>query len=707
MSKRRMMDKGNSVFKACIAGIIALALGTSIVPAYGAEELNQDDLSEIASLPLPQARDRLSARIADLDRTLNMLENMERLGFEAPALKQDDGGNIPDDGSVLYTNNYSLLTLDELNRQLAQESDPPLSFHQIITPPSSRIQFYFGDLERLFEQASYEPGRDATPYYVSRVIFRDGSAQDFPQPQSEEDYRWLGAGPPLVLPVSKPIDRINVSIRYTAFTTLRKIVLTPEQPEVLGDNGERYQWAKRDDGRVTLRMILPQDAPYAVEGLNGGGRALHQNGWSGARMPTAQGVEQIKALRATLTEVRDNATRFHSSQELVEHLKAQQQRVISSASVPQDQVNSSISFAVAPQSLIIYLPSGEQKQTIAKELLNQLTQRDLYVANDENSRLQGLIDNSGAWIFPPRYQEIQDTAYPGIFRIQEGTIAVQGDDSQRVFGCYAADMAGRELTKLPFDDIVRDLGNDLLWVADGGREWFGIYQPKARRFVLPLEFRHPVLEDNLFIAARRDRSAGRKYLFGAYTLQGKQLLSPIYQQIEKSGNFLYAQQEKGGYDVFSLLGKKLTPDGYGALGEFVNDQPLLVRHKANNDFRLVTSAGALLPYKLPYDDVEPFSNGMAIVQKNDLFGAIDLHGRLSVPTIYKHIFKFQGKYAAARTTEIDDMVLIDRRNHVVKTLGLYRGIETDSDDNVVGYRAYDAEQKEDRIFNLDGEPVRE
>ena len=108
------------------------------------------------------------------------------------------------------------------------------------------------------------------------------------------------------------------------------------------------------------------------------------------------------------------------------------------------------------------------------------------------------------------------------------------------------------------------------------------------------------------------------------------------------------------------------------IGRFVGQQPLLMQDTKSGKFAFIDRQGERLAIKLSYDEVEPFSNGMAVVGRDGSYGAIDLAGRLQVPLDYQQINAFQTRYAAAvRAGGGTSLVLISQDSKVIKELGSY------------------------------------
>lgn len=98
-------------------------------------------------------------------------------------------------------------------------------------------------------------------------------------------------------------------------------------------------------------------------------------------------------------------------------------------------------------------------------------------------------------------------------------------------------------------------------------------------------------------------------------------------------------------------------------------QPLLIENQNNGQFYFIDVKGRPLPWRLPYDEIKPFSNGMAVVTQDNKSGAIDTTGTLRVPLKFGIINPFQTNLASAEMDGVDGLVLINKTGVVVKKLG--------------------------------------
>jgi hypothetical protein len=265
-----------------------------------------------------------------------------------------------------------------------------------------------------------------------------------------------------------------------------------------------------------------------------------------------------------------------------------------------------------------------------------------------------------------------------------------------------------KLVDLPFEHITEVLSNDLVLVERETNGPYGLYDARRHRFVLPMKFVNPTVTDNLFIARLGKRTDVTEGLYGAYTLDGKEILPTQFSGIEHSEGLLYATSaDRSRQEVFDLQGKRINLQGDNVIGRFVGPQPALVQDTKSRKFAFIDRQGARLPIKLPYDEVTPFSNGMAVVGRDESYGAIDLAGRLRVPLDYQQINAFQTRYAAAiRAGGGSSLILISQDNKVIKALGSYTSMKVPDNGNEARYYVRD-QNKDDEylVYDADGNLV--
>jgi hypothetical protein len=368
-------------------------------------------------------------------------------------------------------------------------------------------------------------------------------------------------------------------------------------------------------------------------------------------------------------------------------------------------------FEATPQRIVIHvLDPMEDNSVEFTQVDNVLAEQARYIALDRNAERYGFIDQAGQWLIKPRWVQVQDSQMADTYTLFSPEKSSDPDsDWQALRSQLAYFPAGsNKLVDLPFEYITETLSNGLLLVERETNGPYGLYDAKGHRFVLPMKFVNPTVTGNVFIARLGKRTDVMEGLYGAYTLDGKEILPAQFSGIEHSEGLLYASSaDRSRQNVFDLDGKRLNLPGDNVIGRFVGQQPLLVQDAKSRKFAFINRQGTRLPIKLPYDEVEPFSNGMAVVARAGSYGAIDLAGILRVPLEYSQLNAFQTRYAAAiRAGGGSGLVLISQDNKLIKELGSYASLEVPDNGNEARYYVRDPKDSDAYLaYDADGNLV--
>jgi hypothetical protein len=667
-------------------------------------EEHDTGLENIASLTLPEARTRLDQVIADLNQILTMLDRMKNIQFDvgaadsAPLSREDEE----------YLPAFSLLTKKEADARVAAELKKPLAFRQDITTSGSEVVLDLDALNDILAR-SQTPDSDYVLYYtLQNMTFVDGSemsmaelrAQNAAWYQDSEDEE-IFHHDTFALPVNKPIAKMRIKLAYNAVPDYKKVMLTRNNPEVTLDNGERYRLTQMEGDSVSLLITLLKDAQYVAEGLTPEGKSLETRGRSASSLPSDEAIKRLRTYYQQLIETRDNINNYTDTKHLQAHLDSL---------IPKDDstkemlrtTNLTVYFRGRPESVAIYRLAAPQETTLTKEVVNHNATQSLYIAQDSEKKRYGFIDKSGKWQIKPQFEDIRPTEVNSLYEMRMGTRPVSDTFSEIITRYYFVDDKKYQISEAPFKTLSKVITDSLILVEVETNGSYGVYDIKRHQFAIPMKYVNVEIADNLFIASLGERTYGYERRYGVSTLQGKEILPFRFAGIEKVGNFIYATSyDNDQRDIYTLSGKKLNPAGYQTSGLFIDNQPVVLKQHQTGQYRLLSATGKLLPIKLPYDEVFPFSNGMATVEKDNLQGAIDVSGTLRIPLEYDDVYPFQKNYAAAETADnLRDFLLIDRNNKVLKRFAGYSYISAERNSNDAVYHVYDENQ---RNFMIDAD----
>ena len=670
---------------------------------YSAEELNEGGDADIGELPLPEAKKRINYLILDVRDVINRITMIQNLKLEITPVTPTKTGE-PE--APTYEPLFVPLPTGEVKQALAQ-LEPQPTFRQFFFDNQSGLKLDVEPFHEIFKRTAVPDQRTEEHYQVQTLHWRDGTQQPFSDvaatatdPEDRYDDSTKAE-----LKLNKPVERITLAVTYQSYPGFKKVVLDKDHPKVTADGGEYYQLTTLEGNKASLMLAIPKGASYVIQGLTHEGKALRN---SSSNANTSINLAQSANLRTyydELLRIRKNFADFKTSQALQEHLV---QFAKGLPAVPDTLTNISAGyrFDSTPDSVVIHVLQAPQEQTAELQMANAAPAEERYIAYDNKTQKNGFIDKNGVWVVKPRFERAENSPVPGIYRMVVGEKPSGDDDGWRelITKYFMFAPGTNTLKQLPFDIIEQQINDDLIIVEQITNGPYGVFDIKQQQIVVPMKYVNPEVVGTLFIARPGTKTYQSDAQYGIWSLSGKELLAPRYRSISAQDGFIYTTgQDEEQHDVYNLALKKITPPGFTALGVFADDQPLLIQERKTRKFAFIDTQGKILPISLPYDQVESFSNGMAVIKKGDRYGAIDLTGKVRVPPTYEAINFFQKSLAAVEMEGFDGLVLIDKDNTLVKKLGhrLYSEIKANSNDAM--YHVWDAkEENRINVFDADG-----
>ncbi|MDR6956628.1 hypothetical protein J2W43_000591 [Pseudomonas brassicacearum] len=677
--------------------------------SFTAEDMNEGGIEDIGTLTLPEAQKRLNYLIHDTGETLRALDLVIDSEFSLTVEKTESASQQ----ELQYEELFVPFTSAQVKTALTSTQD--LRFVQRLFADSSEVRFDTSNLDPLWKRAATPDEPAAEQYRPERLRFRDGSEKAFADlkvssKSGPDDDESLDA--PITLAVNKPLASLSLTIAYRSYPAFKKVVLDKDHPRVTLDDGQTFQLTALGDASASIRLSTPKMSTFVVQGLTDSGKALYSNGNSTRSFPSDGDIAAMHDFYKALLRTKDDLDRFKTSQAVQQHVE-QLANNLSTQAGPLKNTEVDYQFEATPQRIVIHvLDPMEDNTVVIDEVHNVLAEQPRYIARERKSGLYGFIDQTGQWLIKPRWTEVQDGGVADtytLFTLEKSSEPQRDVQEVRSQLAYFAP-GSNKLINLPFEYISQTLGNDLLLVERETNGPYGIYDAKAHRFTLPMKFVNPTVTGNVFIARLGNKTYATEGHYGAYTLAGKEILPPQFSNIEQSGDYLYTHSaDRSRQDVFDLEGKRINAQGYNAIGRFFGEQPLLVQDAKSKRFAFINRQGTQLPIKLPYDEVEPFSNGMAVVGRDQSYGAIDLSGRLRIPLEYNRVNAFQTRYAAAIPAGSGSgLVLISQNNEQFKKLGSYTSMTVPDNGNEARYTVRDPNNSDEYlVYDADGNLVKE
>jgi hypothetical protein len=672
---------------------------------FTAEQLNEGGLDDIGTLSLAEARKRLNYLIVDSRDSLNTIARMKSLSLRIVPAKAATDSAQP--AEPQYAEPVVPFTTQDVTAALAALAPASVSFSQGIAAPASRLRLDTSALDDIWKKAETPDGASVQTYTYKRVYFRDGTEQaasDLLIKPDDAIEDGISFSNPTPLATAKPIDKVTLEVSYRTSPGYRKVVLDKDHPKVTFDKGESYQLASLEDNSAALILSTPATGLYAVQGISASGNALRSTSSNSSSLPSDEEVASLRKLYDALLNTQSDFSRFKDSQQLQDDLE---KLAVSLRPAPSAlrSVQAEYRYEATPTRVEVFVYEPVHVSSTELEVSNRAPRQDLYVAYERKSERAGFMDASGAWKIKPMYESIDYTDIAGIYRVVTGKKVVSEDGDELEVKYFAFQPGTSNFKALPFDGIEEQIDDDLLVVQRETNGPSGVYSLKKRAFTLPMKFVNPQVANGVFVARLGEKTYEAKPAYGAYTVAGKEILPPRFGGVEFHDNYLYATSvDESQRDAYDLTGKKLNPAGFSAIGWFVGEQPLLMQNRKNQTYAFLDKQGTLQPFKLAYDDVQPFSNGMAVVRKGELSGAIDLQGKLQIPLTYEAIEPFQTNLAAAKPNDGSNaLVLIDKGGRIVKPLGSYTTYSVKTNSNDAQYSINDPDQENAvLVYDADG-----
>lgn len=672
--------------------------------AFTDDQLNEGGVDDIAALSLSEARKRLNYLIVNTRNSLNTITQLSSLSLQITPVKAQPADQPA--VKVKYDKAITPFTSKDISTALTSIAPRTVDFRQIIDVPVSVVKWNTKALDDIWAKAETPSSREQVETYkFKRVYFRDGSEQDYSALQTKapvSDEGIVSYSSEAQLATVKAIEKVSVEVSYRSYPGYHKVVLDKANPKVtLGR--ESYRLTSLQDNAAGLVISAPNGDNVAVQALDESGKPLRSHSSNSSSLPSDEEVASLRTLYELLLKMQADFDKFQDSQSL----QAELEKLSTSLNPVQTSVKNvqaKYRYDITPTTVELFVYDPLEVNTTELTLTNRLPAQDIYIAHDQKSDRAGFVDASGAWKIKPTYVGIEYLDIPGGYRVVIGKRAIDGELSEVLVKYYYLQPGTLNFKALPFDGIEQKISDDLLLVQRGTNGPYGIYSLKKQAFTVQMRFVHPEVQGNIMVARVGDKTYESKPTYGAVTLDGKEVLPPRFGDVRQHENFFYTTSpDRKRTDVYDLSGKKINPSGFDVLGEFFAEQPLLMQNSRTQAFAFIDKQGNTLPFKLPYEDIKPFSNGMAIVIKNGRSGAIDVQGALKVPLNYKSIEPFQSQLAAATPTDgFDGLVLIDKQGKMVKQLGSYSTYDVSANNNAARYSIYDPQRK-GRVFVYDAD----
>lgn len=485
------------------------------------------------------------------------------------------------------------------------------------------------------------------------------------------------------LNTNKPIAAIDISILYTKPTSpITKLIFSKNSKQSQGD----ILIDSFGENSVTFSLAeTVKDKLFYIEGIDSQGKALVNDSDSSYTF----NPQQINHIRVFYEKVLNEIEKGKITDKpgLVAYVKQNYEPVSGKQSKGAKQTVIRYYFKGKINSVNIYLrPETElESKVISLSVSEDNYVKGVSIAQGDN-KLYGLIDEQGQWVIEPYYgvlsHEIDDYYFARIDRYKD-----EGD-------LYLLNRKIKTFIKQPFFMMDPKFEKNHYIIVNRNRYnnfVKGLLDTETHHLVLPTNYKS-IKVTPYFALGKLVEQDNQKSRLEIYNLKSnKKLLTNDIEIIADNENFFAAdqvcskQQTKEydytvgsgksisycykGYKLYDINGKKVNSKIYRSLyGDFSQDNIHLVLDN-NKKLQFINRKGQHLNITLDaYKDVSPYSNGLAIVQcrSNDLYGYIDIKGKLVIPCVYNDANYFlAGSALVKRDTGYS---LINTENKVVKKL---------------------------------------
>lgn len=259
----------------------------------------------------------------------------------------------------------------------------------------------------------------------------------------------------------------------------------------------------------------------------------------------------------------------------------------------------------------------------------------------------GLINGEGKLVIQPRYEAIGDFKLYGYAVMQrEGKVGMLDRQGREVVAPQYEDLRVLDSLLVAVMDqgqwmvvnlqgrIILPKGYDRLLVWEGGylayrqnQKW-GVMNREGRNIV-PAQYDEVQLKQNRFVQTANDGH------LGLYLLNGKELLSPITEQIDILNDSLFFFRRNQLWGAIDHRGRQMAPNRFQSWRR-LSDSYFIFQNGAQNLLFSSICKGIVTDGKT-YDDYYPLTTRYIITRKDKTLGLIDWCGKAILAPLYDEI----------------------------------------------------------------------
>lgn len=468
----------------------------------------------------------------------------------------------------------------------------------------------------------------------------------------------------IALTTSKPIKSISYHIEFpipskTIYEVKGKTINTPYGIITIDTIAGTQVYCTLPD--------LDQADDLQIEAYYKNGKILRQKGSSSTTFLPENKKQVYQQWLNTLEQARKeiNKGEIKSERDLQTYLEAQPLAMDDAMS---KAYKSSVYTFSGPVTKVVFILTDSISKKESFELTfdtyGEDSDQEEFVATDFTTQQNGLLDRSGKWVvapqFNPYFRPLNRYFYWDQFDEEENT--------------YHYNPSTKTIQKVDYkinDPEIYDGQYVKIMTRTNGPK--GLADVRSGKIILPMDYDHISFKSNKFWLLEKDRKNG------VLDKNFKTIMPIAYTQLDIEGDYIIADKDGSGDDIYDANGKNITQGKYDDIKGTFTDGLLLVgkRHTSKEGYintkyyYIDTQCQVKIDLAAKgYEDQQPFSSGLAVVKNEAGYhGYIDTKGTLVIPCQYQYAWYFYPTSKLARVKLKDDSyVLIDKTGKVVKKL---------------------------------------
>lgn len=565
--------------------------------------------------------------------------------------------------------------------------------------PNTNLSISYSEKSLMYSVTDYDDYKFPAPELkLKKVYYQDGTTASFDKQvygRSNETTDEIKG--------TKWIDSIELEASYHYPEAMPVINLSPEKPlyQIATD---KIELVSIEDATAVLKISPAlKEKILKVEGINSVGKALDQSGSSSSSNTmnfSAEFLTQYLEAGQTAIEKIDKGD-YRNIDELIDDFY--QKIPKEDKNKPENLVNASYSFRGNLKQINIFLkPEKSALNNYIFTLKNSTKYVDgLGVAYNKNG-LAGILDKNGKWVAQPSQKELSH--YKGLYFFG----GVMEDGYRAILWL---DKTNQKLVPFKYRFYRNDAMLDRYYsIEDGVNGPKGLIEIATNKVVL-----EPTL-DNISTKGNYIVLTDDNEVNTIVNKDLKKVLSVKGYRYKINGDFIfhsrpYTSKEKfadysvlsNTEDIYNAEGKKINKEDYviDTYDYFGMDSLLLVKNKLGKNLFINTKGDVIIDGS-KYDDVEPFSSGLAPVKNAEgKWGYINSKNILVIPFMYNEAKNFSKISAMVRYE--GNYQLIDHKNKVIKKFDEgFSSYSIKKDADNLDYRNYNK-----LTYNSKGEVVKD